>query len=71
MHNNVFNFFPGISVVFHLKKNNVFIPILGPSALRLRMEESAVILQLMTYDMGKTRESAPCRGTMTNVCREY
>ena len=40
MHNNVFNFFSCISVVFPLKS---FFYYFGPSALRLRMKESAVI----------------------------
>ena len=50
MHNNVFNFFSGIPSFFHQTKSSYFD--FGPSALRLRMEESAVIFA--AYDVRRT-----------------
>ena len=47
MHNNVFDFFSGMSVVLPPKKN-VFLDF-APSALPLRMEGSAVIFA--AYDV--------------------
>ena len=48
MHNNVSNFFAGISVVFPPKKKCSYSDFV-PSALRLKMEESAVIFA--AYDV--------------------
>ena len=68
MHNNVLNSFSGISAVFPPKK--CFYSDFGPSALQLRMGESAVILVLIMY-VEKTCKSTPYRSKMTDVCREY
>ena len=57
-------FFLAYPLFFHLKKG--FYSDFGPSVLRLRMEESTVILltvilQLMAYHKEKTCERAPYR----------
>ena len=71
MHNYVFNFFSGISVVFPLKKN-IFIAIFGHQHRGSEWRSQRSFLQLMTYDMGKTCESAPYGSSiLTVVCREY
>ena len=56
-------FFSGISVFFPPKKN-VFIPILGHQYCDLEWRSQRSFLQLMTYDMGKTCESAPYRSSV-------
>ena len=63
MHNNVFSFFSGMSVVFPCKKN-VFIAILRHRHCRSEWRSQRSFLQLMTYDMGKTCENAPYRSSV-------
>ena len=56
MHKNVFNFSPGISVVFTLKK--VFIPVLDIAGQNGAV--SSHFSQLMfKYDIGKTWQERP------------
>ena len=59
MHNNVFNFFSCISVVFPPKK--IFYSDFGPSALRLRMEESAVIFAAYDVWYGEDMRGRPIK----------
>ena len=57
MHNNVFNFFSCISVAFPPKKN--FYSDFGLSALRLRMEESALIFAAYDVWYGEDMRERP------------
>jgi len=73
MHNNVFKFFLAYLSFFPLKRM-FFFSDFGLSALRLRKEESAVILadyDIRQGDKGKTCENAPYRSIMTDVYRKY
>ena len=70
MYNNVSNFFLAYLLVFHLKKI-VFGPILGDRHCGAEKISQRSFLQVMTYDMGKTCESALYRSSvLTDVCFE-